>query len=238
MGRVAYDHSLYRTGYRPYGKTDPFAAAQGLAGVSMHHGVFGPWRLAGDLGQNPPFTTSGGFKLHGLGAAVLGFLGDVVPDGSIVVYTATWLPHGTQGATEVIKQVRSILAQEGLLVRTVSSSPYRFLVNNTFNVRLTIQVANGMGYGAPGDIGSIVDNAAYQVTGSMPVTVGSISSVQVPGGAPTPTGQPEVPNTGAGSGAGSDSDQPPPPDFTTWLEQNALWLGLGLGALVILPKLL
>lgn len=234
MGRVAYDRSLYRTGYRPYGKTDPFTAAQGLSGVSMPHGPFGPWRLSGDLGQSPPFTTKGGFALHGLGRAVLGFLGNMVPDGSVVIYTGTWVPHGTQGATEVIQKASGILAQEGLSVRSVSSSAYRFLLNNTFNVRLQIQVQNGMGYGSPDDIGSIVDNAAYQVTGSMPLTKGSISSVQVPGSvASTPTGEPEVPNTGSGSG-----QAPPPPDFTTWLEQNALWLGLGIGALFVLPKIL
>jgi len=225
MGRVAYDHSLYRTGYRPYAQTNPQAAAAGLAGVSMEHGVFGPWRLSG-MGQSPPFTRRGGYKLHGLGA-----LGDMVPDGSIVVYTGTWVPHGTQGATEVLGLVTSILAGEGLSVRSVSSSPYRFLINNSVNVKLTIQVANGMGYNQPSDIASIVDNAAWQITGSMPLA-SSISSVQAPGGPPAPTGQPEVPNTGSGSG------QQPPPDFTTWLEQNALWLGLGVGALVLLPKLL
>jgi hypothetical protein len=225
MGRVAYDRTLIRTGYRPYGMTNPFAASQGLAGVSMHHGVFGPWRLAG-MGQNTPFTQRGGYALHGLGS-----LGDMVPDGSVVVYTGTWLPHGTQGATDVLAQVSSILAPEGLSVRSVSSSPYRFLVNNTFNAKLTIQVANGMGYNQPSDIASVVDNAAWQVTGSMPLA-SSISSVQAPGGSPTPTGQPEVPNTGSGSG------QQPPPDLTTWLEQNALWIALGVGALVVLPKIL
>ena len=226
MGRVAYDHSLYRTGYRPYGHTNPQAAAAGLAGVSMEHGVFGPWRLHG-MGQSPPFTTRGGFGLHGLGA-----LGDMVPDGSIAVYTGTWVPHGTQGATEVLGLVSSILAGEGLSVRSVSSSPYRFLINNSVNVKLTIQVSNGMGYNQPSDIAGIVDNAAWQITGTMPLA-SSISSVQAPGGSPTPTGQPEVPNTGTGS-----AGQQPPPDLTTWLEQNALWLGLGVGALVLLPKLL
>jgi hypothetical protein len=232
MGYVDYNLSLYRQGFRPYGENDTFAATM-LNGVSTPAGPFGPWRLSG-MGQNQPFTPTGGWKLHGLGRAVLGFLGDMVPDQSVVTYTGTWVPHGTQGATEVLTQVSAILAGEGLAVRSVSSSAYRFLVNNTVNVKLTIQVANGMGYGAPADIASIVDNAAYQVTGAMPLA-SSISSVQVPGGAPpVATGQPEIPNTGSGSGA-----QPPQPvDFTTWIEQNALWLALGIGALVVLPKVL
>lgn len=231
MGRVQYDHSLYRTGYRPYGTTNPQAAAAGLAGISMAQGVFGPWRLAG-LGQNQPFTRRGGYALHGLEGAVLGFLGDIVPDQSIVTYTGTWQPHGTQGATQIIGQVSSILAGEGLSVRSVSSSPYRFLLNNTVNVKLIIQVSNGEGFGQPSDIASVVDNAAWQVTGSMPLA-SSISAVQTPNApAPVPTGQPEIPNTGDGSG------QQPPPDLTTWFEQNALWIALGVGALVLVPKLL
>ena len=219
MSYVNYNQSLYRTGFRPYGHTDPWAASQ-LNGMREREG-----ELAG-MGQVHPF---GPWTLHGMG-----MLGDMVPDGAIAVYTGTWQPHGTQGATEIIGQVSSILAGEGLSVRSVSSSPYRFLLNNTVNVKLTIQVANGMGFGAPSDIASIVDNAAWQVTGSMPLA-SSISSVQVPGGPPTPTGQPEIPDTGSGSG---QQPSAPPTDFTTWLEQNALWLGLGIGALVLLPKLL
>lgn len=231
MGRVQYDHSLYRTGYRPYGTTNPQAAAAGLAGISMAQGVFGPWRLAG-LGQNQPFTRQGGYALHGLAGAVLGFLGDMVPDQSIVTYTGTWQPHGTQGATDIISQVGNILAGEGLAVRSVSSSPYRFLLNNTVNVKLSIQIENGMGFGQPSDIASVVDNAAWQVTGSMPLA-SSISSVAAPSGPAVPTGEPEIPNTGAGS-----AGQQPPPDLTTWFEQNALWIALGVGALVLAPKLL
>jgi hypothetical protein len=217
MGYVDYNESLYRTGFRPMGETDPFGASHGL------HGIFGPERLHG------VFNPSGGQRLHGLGD-----LGDIVPDQSIVVYTGTWRPHGTQGATDVIGQASALLAQEGLAVRSASSSAYRFLVNNTFNVKLTIQVANGMGYGDPSDIASIVDNAAYVATGSMPLA-SSISSVQVPGGSPpVPTGQPEIPDTGSGSG-----QQPAQPiDFTTWLEANAMWIGLGIAGLVVLPRLL
>jgi hypothetical protein len=219
MAYVPYDESIYRTGHRMFGLTDPFTASHGLSGINHSYGGFGPWMLHG----NQPFTERGGYHLSGLGA--------MVPDQAIVTYTATWVPHGTQGATDIIGQVSAILEQEGLSVRSVSSSPYRFLVNNTVNVKLVIQVENGMGYGDPSDIASIVDNAAFQITGSMPLA-SAISSVQIPGGSPAPTGQPEVPNTGAGSG------QQPPTDFATWFEQNALWIGLGIGALVLLPKVL
>jgi hypothetical protein len=237
VSHVAYDKSLYRTGYRPYGTTNPFAAAAGLSGVSMPRGPFGPHRLRG-MGQAQPFTQQGGQKLHGLAgvaASFLGFLGDIVPDQSVVTYTGTWVPHGTQGATQIIGQVSSILSGEGLAVRTVSSSAYRFLLNNTVNVKLTIQVSNGMGYNAPSDIASIVDNAAWQVTGSMPLA-SSISSVQVPGNAaPTPTGQPEIPDTGSGSGQQPTSDQTSTSsDWTTWLP----WIVGGVGALLLAREML
>lgn len=237
MGRVAYDRTLIRTGYRPYGMTNPFAAAQGLAGVSMHHGVFGPWRLAGDLGQSPPFTQRGGYALHGLG-----FLGDMVPDGSIVTYQGEWTSTQTQNATDVVNAivaginsngslaVRNVSADVGTMASIAESSwPYP-LYAAPFKVTLQIQVTNGQGFGQPSHIASIVDHYVYQITGSMPLS-SSVPTVQVPNSStPTPTGQPGV--VGA-----------PPPgaattDLTTWLEQNAFWIALGVGALVVLPKIL
>jgi hypothetical protein len=224
MGRVQYDHSLYRTGYRPYGKTNPQQAASGLSGVSMHHGVFGPWRLAG-MGQNQPFTRAGGFALHGLGA--------IVPDQSIVTYTGTWTPTYFMGANDIITAVTSALAKDGLQVKNVSTTA-GFLDTTVvgmtiqptpFNVTLQIQVANGQGYGQPSDIASIVDHEVYVATGSMPAA-SSIPVVQPPGGAPTATGQPgAVPPGGA-------------VDLTTWFEQNIGWLALAVGAALIVPKLL
>jgi hypothetical protein len=62
---VNYNQSLYRTGFRPYGHTDAFAASQ-LGDLGQSH-PFGPWMLHGDgLGQNHPFTERGGWALHGL----------------------------------------------------------------------------------------------------------------------------------------------------------------------------
>jgi hypothetical protein len=229
MGRVAYDRTLIRTGYRPYGMTDPFAAAQGLAGVSMHHGVFGPWRLAG-MGQNPPFTQRGGYALHGLGA--------MVPDQSLVTYTGKWAPTYTLGAQDVISAVTAALAKDGLNVKNVATDA-GFLDTTVvgmtiqptpFNVTLQIQIANGQGFGSPDDVISIIRHEVYVATGAMPVA-DSMPIVQPPGGSATGTGQP------FGPGAGT-----PPPgspvDLTTWFEQNIGWLALGVGALLVLPKVL
>jgi len=219
MGRVQYDHSLYRTGYRPYGMTNPQAAAAGLSGTP-----FGPARLHGY-----PFTRRGGATLQGLGA--------MVPDQSIVTYTGRWTPTYFMAANDIINAVSAALAKDGINVRNISTdagwgdtSIVGMTIQPTpFNVTLQLQVANGQGYGDPNDIASIVNHEVYVASGSMPVA-SSIPSVQAPGGSPTGTGQP------FGPGAGT------PPigntDLTTWLESNALWIALGIGAAVLLPKIL
>jgi hypothetical protein len=56
-----YNHALYRTGFRPYGHTNAWAASQ-LNGYSTPEAV-----LSGYLGQSRPFEPGGGWKLHGLG---------------------------------------------------------------------------------------------------------------------------------------------------------------------------
>jgi hypothetical protein len=228
MGRVAYNHSLYRTGYRPYGKSNAFAAAQGLSGTSMPQGVFGPWRLSGDLGQSPPFTRSGGYKLHGLAG--------IVPDQSIVTYTGTWTPTYFMGANDIITAVSAALAKDGLNVKHVDTTAGFLdttIVGMTiqptpFNVTLQIQVANGQGYGDPNDIVSIVNHEVYVATGAMPVG-SSMPIVQAPGGAPTPTGQPMGPGAGVPGAL---------PDLGTWFQQNIGWIALGIGAALVLPRIL
>jgi hypothetical protein len=75
-----------------------------------------------------------------------------------------------------------------------------------------------------------VDHYVYLVTGSMPLS-SSVPSVQAPNtSTPAPTGQPGV--------VGAPPSGGPATDLTTWLEQNAFWIALGVGALVVLPKLL
>jgi hypothetical protein len=246
MGRVAYDRTLIRTGYRPYGMTNPFAAAQGLAGVSMHHGVFGPWRLSGELGQNTPFTPRGGYQLHGLHGAMLGFLGNAVPDGSIVVYTGKWTPTYTIGATDLISAVTGALTSKGLHVTNSSTdagltdtSILGMTIQPTpFNVQLQIQVNTGQGgFTSPSDVVSIVDHAVYTITGAMPLA-SSPASVQVPGtdqpvatGPAGPVPQPgnewTLPSFGI-PGSGTTA-----PGIPTWA-----WLAIaGVGALVAVRAL-
>lgn len=221
MSYVRYDESIYRTGHRMFGLTDPFTASHGLNGINHSYNGFGPWMLHGY-----PFSEKGGYTLQGLGG--------IVPDGSIVNYTGKWTPHGMQAAKDVIDQVAQQIADSGLIVRNLSSSPYRFLLDNSVDVKLQIQVSTGQGgFGDPNDIISIIRHAVYTVTGSMPLA-DSIPTVQAPS-APGPTG------TGQPPGPGADPNFQPPPsseDWGAWLQDNfGLLVGLA-AALVIVPPLI
>jgi hypothetical protein len=250
MSYVNYDLSLYRQGYRPYGETDPFAATM-LSGVKPTPAghPFAPWRLRG-MGQNPPFTESGGYKLHGLAgvtASFLGSMGGVVPDGSIVTYVGKWTPTYTMGAQDLITAVSSALQQKwGLGVVNVSSDAgiadttiVGLTIQPTpFNVQLQIQVNTGKGgFGDPSDIAKIVAGEVYAASGSMPLS-GSIPVVNTPGaGAQPPAGSvgleclvADPTNPACASVA--------PTNWGTWLQQNAVWLGLGVAGLVLIPRLL
>lgn len=217
---VNYNQPLYRTGFRPYGHTNPWAASQ-LSGYSIPEAValgqvrpFGPWTLHG-MGQSHPFVETGGWGLHGLG--------QLVPDKAIVTYKGHWLTTALQNATDVINKVSANLRGDSLNVVNFSSDADLLTkgigAGRDFNVTLQIQVANGMGYGQPADIGSIIDHEHYAVTGSMP-----LSSSTTLTAVPQADGTITLPSAA--------------PDFSTWLEQNASWILLGALGLVIIPPLI
>jgi hypothetical protein len=248
LSYVNYDLSLYRQGYRPYGETDPFAATM-LSGVKPTPAghPFAPWRLRG-MGQNPPFTESGGYKLHGLRGAALGFLGAAVPDGSVVTYTGKWAPTYTIGAQDLISAVAGAIAGSGLQVTNIQSDAgltdstvFGMTVQPTpFNVALQIQVATGQGgFSSASDVASIVNHAVYAVTGAMPLA-SSTPTVQAPasgavaagpaGPVPDPSSAfnlPSLPNLfGTNTSPGTTGT-------STWE-----WLALaGVGLLVAVPLL-
>ena len=61
MAYMNYSRAMYRTGFRPYGQTNAWAASQ-LNGMDTGEAV-----LSGYLGQSHPFTEHGGWDLRGLG---------------------------------------------------------------------------------------------------------------------------------------------------------------------------
>ena len=102
----------------------------------------------------------------------------------------------------------------------------------TFNVSLQIFVNTGQGgFGDANDVVGMIANAVWQATQKMPLAGTAPTVVPPGGGAPLGTGQPP------GPGPGVFSDQQPT-DFATWFENNALLIGLGIGALVLLAKVL
>lgn len=222
MGYTTYNRSLYRTGFRPYGQNNPWAASQ-LNGMSIAEATlgqvhpFGPWVLHGEdgagLGQSHPFTESGGWGLHGLG--------DMVADQSQVTYRGLWTTTATMNSNNVLAAVTAQLAADGLRVTNVQSDADVLTRSigggRTFNATLTIQVNNGMGFGQPQDIASIVDHEVYVATGTMPIS-SAITNVR-------------------GPGAGGGLPDPASTDLSVWLENNALWIALGIAAAITLPEL-
>lgn len=238
MSYTRYDQSIYRTGFRPYGHTNPWAASQlngisageaALAGLGQN-APFGPWRLHGSkddapLGQYHPFTERGGWALHGLGA--------MVPDQSLVTYQGKWAPTSFKQAQDVVAEVNGDLNSSGVLMVRDYSSTASWTQNTPgfplslapFTVTLKLQVVNGQGFGDPNDIIAIVRHYVYQATGSFP-TADTITGVQAPGsGAPTPTGEPDLTDQG-------------PTDWSQWFQDNFTWIALLAGAVFVLPPLL
>lgn len=264
MGYVDYDLSLYRQGYRPYGETDPFAATM-LSGVKppSRGNVFGPARLRG-LGQNQPFTESGGYKLHGLAGLAASFLGAAgIPNGSVLTYSGTWQTVFNTGAgisqptdpQSIVNAVVDAINADGQLTviqaPTSLSSSFSAVIHGlignsgSFPVTLGVQVTNGQGFASVNDIISIIHHYVYTVLGGvvpLQSITGSITQVNVPAGDVT-SNAPNLQAAGLLNPAGialppgSPTLAPPgqPQTFTQWLAANGSLLAIaGLGVAAIL----
>lgn len=258
MGYTVYTKSLYRNGYRPMGETNPFAATHlgstPFAPEFLHgyNSAFPPGDHAfGGQHSGKPFPQAGGFVLHqGFVHHVcppanapapaprtrrrgLGGLGDMVPDQSVITYQGTWQNDVITSPQNILLAVTQALTQDGFAVRNsqiATSGVASYLgLEESYQVTLQLQVTNGQGFADPNDIISVIRHEVYVASGYFPLA-DSIPTVQVPGASsPTATGQPNV--------AGA----PPPPgmqSITDFLEQNAMWIGLGLAAMVLLPAVM
>jgi len=160
-------------------------------------------------------------------------LGAIVPDQSVVNYQGTWQSDLITSSQNILLAVTAALANDGFEVRNSQISTSGIAgylgVEESYGVTLQLQVNNGMGFGDPNDIISIINHEVYVASGYMPLA-GSIPTVQSPGAAgAVATGQPSV--AGAPAIPGSL-------DLTSWLEQNAMFIGIGAAALVLLPMFL
>ncbi len=142
------------------------------------------------------------------------------PTGAYLTYTATWPITLTKSFATVMSAVQSFVAQYGLKVTNSSNNLSALSLAGSFQVTIQLLVT-GSGFVNPNDAGSIVDHAFYTAAGVMPL--GSTTVVaQLPSGAGTVAAPPA---------AGAQS-------ITSWLEDNALYIGLGIAVIVLLPRFL
>lgn len=216
MGYAVYNRSLYRNGFRPYLATNPAAAASGMGGTP-----FDPEYLHGVRRQpGYPFTERGGWRLGGLG--------DAAPNGSVLTYRGQWQTTNTKSAQDILNAVIAALPGDGFSVTNVQSSAGLLANTELFGIAeggqqftVTLQLlVNGPGFAQAQDAGSIVDHEVYAASGVMPLS-----------SATTTTGM-------GGDGAVLAPGQSAPVDAASWLEQNAWWIGAGLLAVLVLPRVL
>jgi len=173
--------------------------------------------------------------LRGLGALKGG-----VSDQSIATYQAIWPQDANFSfASTIIDSVSTALqANDGISVlsSTNQNSPVGAFQGKAYSVVLQVQVRNGMGFGASQDLASVIDHEFYVVTGKMPLA-SSITSVGS-GPSASPTLSSTDPNCVAGMPYDLNGNPCAAPSLTSWFEQNALWIGLGIAAVVVLPKFL
>jgi len=173
-----------------------------------------------------PVTALAGLRGIGVRGVGLGALGDAaVPTGSFLKYQGQWTTTQNLSASDILQAVTSALASDGLPVVQASNDAgaQAFVFGAfgvTFNVTLVLQVT-GPGFAQGSDAGSIVNHEVYAATGVMPLSSSVVVSSTGPGG----TGTGPVPPTA-------------PTDWSTWLQDNALLIGLGIAGVVLLPKLL
>ena len=226
MPRVGY--SIPMQGFRP--KTDPQKAMAGLGLRGLgDSNTFSGCVQGFDANSNPVscndpsavvwMDANGNAVPAGSPAAAIGG----APTGSILLYQGQFQVTPTLNVNTIIARVSAAVRSYGLQVLNSQNDGGAFTIGN-FNVSFTLQVT-GSGFASPSDAGSIVDHAYYTTVGRMPVF--SSTLVQSAPGSPVPTLLP--PNMEPGG------INPPPSSLTSWLEQNAMWLGLGVLAVAVLP---
>jgi len=234
MSYVVYNKSMIRTGFRP--KTNPYGAAHGLNGLPSRGAT--PRHFPGY-----PFTARGAWKLSGMGQGSPAG----APTGSVISYTGQWNTGAnnaqqSMAPNDILNAVVQLVNGQGLNVAK-SATQYGASValfgafGMTFTATLTLQVT-GPGFAQASDAASIVNNAVYQVTGQMPsASTAQVTGVPIGGAAPSGASNALDPDCLAGMSTDTNGN-PCNQSLTQWFEQNAVWIGLGLAAVIVLPKLL
>jgi hypothetical protein len=164
-----------------------------------------------------------------------------VPAGSRLTYTASLIqsPYTVSSPASVIAAIQNNLASQWNI--SVVSSSYSGGV--TSQATITLQLQTNVAYGLPSDVKSIVDGAFYNVEslqvqtstitliGSPQALVQQLATAQATGDTVTANTILAALNAGGITGASATS-------IETWIENNAMWIGLGVLAMVVLPPLI
>jgi hypothetical protein len=151
--------------------------------------------------------------------------------GSVLNYGATVDSHWWTSEASVISGISGILASSGINLTQQATGT----ASGSGNFVLTLQLQiSGAGFARDQDVKSIVDHAIYVQTGHLPLN-SAIELVSTPGFA---TGAiPMSAQIGTGAGVPGAPGPSQPTTFTAWLEQNAMWIGIGVLAVAVLPTL-
>ncbi len=172
----------------------------------------------------------------------------MIPNNTIVTYTGSW-PHGEfTSADDMVQQVLAKLVTSGFASRSapIIDATLVTTLGGNFQVTLQLEIQNGIGYGTPDDVISIIRHWVYVISGMFPAS-DSIPIIQTPHGVTDPsqlppgttvqTGQPGVtaPKS-AGCVAGTAYDLGGSFSFSCWWD-NLTTKGLstvGLLAITII----
>lgn len=166
----------------------------------------------------------------------------MIDQGSIVTYQGTW-PIGTFfGFVDYTQDVLNALNAAGLAVqgKTGGFNVTNAALGNPFQIGLTLQVQNGVGFNSTDDILSIISHCVFQAQGNYPIAQ-SIPYVTPPGGTAQATGQATSAASSGSSGSGGHQCGDPtwsffddPTQWLTCLSQKGLsTLGLVFIGLLI-----
>lgn len=168
----------------------------------------------------------------------------MVSAGSIVTYIGHW-PHtkllGFGSADTAVADVgNELLASYQLYIQgnpQISGGLISSVTGSGFDVRLQLEVDNGLGYGSIQDIIGIIRSVVKKILGDYP-TGDSIPYVQVPGGKSTSTGQPGDNNAAQkGCQSGTSKDLQGNFDLTCWFKNLTTTGFASVGVLALLAVL-
>jgi hypothetical protein len=143
-----------------------------------------------------------------------------LPTGSVIQYQGGWTEVLADPTSAIQQALSTGLQQYGMQLTNFVNTGSTLLGTGKGGFTATIAIT-GLGFNLVTDAQSIIVTIVQSVIGVGNLTTNQIGVVSLPAGASATV----TPAAAA-------------PDFTTWLENNALWIGGGVAALVILNAFL